>query len=189
MKNIHFIIAIFCLSLATAHSQSGKINLSAGVGFEPTTLMDKASVSTLPMTFKLGYQISPLFSLNAIGGYSSSTSKTNLIDDGVAVNSTTTQSFLGLRGELKKSLGDRFEVYGGGTFGYMKKDFAEKTTTGKSYLRNSGEPTPNNPNAAKGTMFYAGFVGTTFFPIKHVGLFAEVGYGVSLLNGGVTVRF
>lgn len=189
MKNVQFVIVIFCLSLASAYSQSGKVNLSAGVGFEPTTLMDNASSNTIPLTFKLGYQVSPLFSLNAIGGYSSTTSEPKFVNDGLAVKTTNKQSFIGLRGELKKGLGERFEVYGGGTLGFMRKDISENTTAGRSYLRITGEPTPNNPNAAKGSMFYAGFVGTTFFPIKHIGLFAEVGYGVSLLNGGVTIRF
>lgn len=189
MKNIHFIIAFFCLVLATAHSQTGKVNISAGIGFEPTTLMDKASVNTVPMTFKVGYQFSPVFSLGAFGGYSSTTSEPRLVNDGLAVKTTTTQSFIGLRGELKKGLGERFEVYGGGALGIVQKDINEKTSTGRTYLRVDGEPTPTNPNAGKNTAFYAGFVGTTFFPIKHVGLFAELGYGVSLLSGGVTVRF
>ncbi|MBI1227394.1 MAG: outer membrane beta-barrel protein [Bacteroidetes bacterium] len=189
MKNIHFIIAAFCLTLATAHSQSGKINISAGLGFEPTTLMDKAEVNTLPMTFKLGYQISPMFSLNAIAGYSSTTSQPAVINDGLALKTTNKQSFIGLRGELKKGLGERFEVYGGGSIGYLNKNVSEKTTTGRDYIQVKGAPSPKNPDAANGSLFYAGFVGTTFFPIKHVGVFAELGYGVSLLNGGVTVRF
>lgn len=189
MKNIQFIVAIFCLSLATAYSQSGKINISAGIGFEPTTMMDNATVNTMPVTFKLGYSISPMFSLNAFGGYSATTSEPKVINDGLAVRSNTQQSFLALRGELKKGLGERFEVYGGAALGYLHQNITEKTTTGRDYFRVTGEPTQNDPNARNGRMFYTGFVGTTFFPIKHVGLYAELGYGVSLLNGGVTFRF
>ena len=189
MKNIQFIIAILCLSLATAHSQSGKLNLSAGIGFEPTTLMDDASVNTMPLTFKLGYQISPMFSLNAIGGYSATTAKPRFINDGLAIQSTNQQTFLGLRGELKKGLGERFEVYGGASLGYMRQNITEKTTSGRDYLQVAGAPSSNDPNAPNGRLMYAGFVGSTFFVQKHVGLYAELGYGVSLLNGGITLRF
>ncbi|MBK9016908.1 MAG: outer membrane beta-barrel protein [Saprospiraceae bacterium] len=189
MKNIHFIIAFFCLSMATAYSQSGKLNISSGVGFEPTTLMDNATVNTLPMTLKLGYQVTPMFSLNAFGGYSSTTAEPTVINDGLAIQSTNKQTFLGLRGELKKGLGERFEVYGGGGLGYVFQDITEKTTTGRDYLQVKGEPTTNDPNAPNGRLMYAGFVGSTFFVQKHIGIYAELGYGVSLLNGGVTVRF
>ncbi|GEM_PF-4500782 len=189
MKNIHFIIAILCLSTATAYSQSGKLNLSAGVGFEPTTLMDNATVNTLPMTLKLGYQITPMFSLNAIGGYSSTTSEAKVINDGLAILTTNEQKFLALRGELKKGLGERFEVYGGASLGYLHQNLTENTTSGRKYTRVDGAPTPHDPNAPQGRLMYAGFVGATFFVVKHVGLYAELGHGVSLLNGGVTLRF
>ncbi len=188
MKNILFIIAFCCLSLATAYSQSGKLNLSAGIGFEPTTQMDNATTNKLPMSFKVGYQVSPMFSLNAFGAYSSITSQPIPINDGMAIRTTTNQTFLGLRGELKKGLGERFEVYGGGTLGYVFQDIGEMTAAGSKFSRVSGEPTPNDPNASKGQMLYAGFVGSTFFVQRHIGVFAELGYGVSLLNVGVTVR-
>lgn len=189
MKNIQFIIAMLCLTTATAFSQSGKLNISAGVGFEPTTLMDNASVNTMPLTFKVGYQISPLFSLNAIGGYSSSTSELKVINDGLAIKSTNEQTFLGLRGELKKAMGEHFEVYGGASLGYLHKNITEMTSTGRDYVQEPEKPTANDPNASKGNLLYTGFVGTTFFVQKHIGLYAELGYGVSLLNGGVVVRF
>jgi hypothetical protein len=189
MKNVQFILAFLCLSLAFAHAQSNKFNISAGVGFEPTTLMDDATVNTLPLTFKLGYQISPLFSLNAFGGYTSTTSAPTIINDGLAIQSTNEQTFVGLRGELKKSFSERFEMYGGATLGYMHRNMTEKTTTGRVYVQDKGAPSHTDPNAANGQLFYAGFFGSTFYVQKHVGLFAEVGYGVSLLNGGVTVRF
>ena len=174
--------------MATAYSQSGKLSLSAGIGFEPATLMDNAKVNTMPMSFKVGYQVSPMFSLNAFGAYSSTTSQPFLVNDGLAIATTNKQTFLGLRGELKKGLGERFEVYGGGTLGYTFKNITESTSAGSKFIRVSGEPTPNDPNTSKGKMLYGGLVGSTFFVQKNVGLFAELGYGVSLLNAGVTVR-
>ena len=189
MKNVHFILAIVCLAVVNAFSQTAKINISAGIGFEPTAMMDKASVNTLPMTLKIGYQLSPMFSLSAFGGYSSTTSTPSYVSDGLAVRTTNQQTFLGLRGELKKEFTERFEMYGGVALGYVNKNITEQTSTGRTYIRVEGEPTPTNPNAANGGLLYAGFIGSTFYIQKHVGLFAELGYGVSMLNGGVTLRF
>ena len=86
-------------------------------------------------------------------------------------------------------MGERFEVYGGATLGYMHKNISEKTSTGRNYVQTPGKPTKHDPNSSKGSLLYTGFVGTTFFVQKHIGLYAELGYGVSLLNGGVTFRF
>jgi hypothetical protein len=35
---------------------------------------------------------------------------------------------------------------------------------------------------------YSAFVGGTFYMLDQVGVFAEVGYGVSLLNAGLAFR-
>ncbi len=189
MKNIQFIFAICLFSLATVNAQNGKINISAGVGFEPTVILDNAEVNSLPMTFKLGYQFSPIFSLNAFAGYSSTTSQPNVINDGLALRTNMEQSFVGLRGELKKGFSDRFEVYGGAALGYVRQKRTETSGNGAIFIQNSNEPSKFDPNTPKGRMLYSGFVGTNIFVTKHVGLFAEIGYGVALFNGGVTARF
>ncbi|MBK8567975.1 MAG: outer membrane beta-barrel protein [Saprospiraceae bacterium] len=189
MKNIQFTIAICLISMATLQAQSGKFNISAGVGFEPTTKMDGATINSMPVMLKVGYQISPLFSINAVGGHVSTSSKPTIANDGIEVNKTTEQTFLGLRGELKKGLGERFEVYGGAAVGYINKKVTEKTATGALFIKNPEAPTKTNHNAPQGEMMYSGFVGTNFYPTKHVGLFAEIGYGVSLFNAGVTLKF
>ncbi|MBI5914194.1 MAG: outer membrane beta-barrel protein [Bacteroidetes bacterium] len=191
MKNILFVSSVFCLALAGAQAQShsGKLNLSAGIGFEPTTLMDNANVNTPPLTFKVGYQVTPMFSLNGFAGYSSTTSESVLISDGALAQTANRQTFLGLRGELKKEIGERFEVYGGAVMGYTFQNIDKVSPyNGQIIVSTPGQPTAYDPNAAKGQMLYTGFVGTTFFVQKHVGIFAELGYGVSLFNAGISVR-
>jgi hypothetical protein len=152
-------------------------------------MMDKAETNGIPVTFKAGYQISPLFSLNAFGGHSSATSSPTIVNDGLALTTTTKQTFVGLRGELKKGLGERFEVYGGAALGYVHQNIEEKTSTGDVFVRNPDAPSPNNPNASAGRMLYAGFVGTNFYLLKNLGIYSEIGAGVTLLNFGLTARF
>jgi hypothetical protein len=60
--------------------------------------------------------------------------------------------------------------------------------TNETIVREIDGPTPYDPNQPKGRFNYSGFVGTTYYFAKGVGIFAEAGYGVSLLNTGVTIR-
>jgi hypothetical protein len=189
MKNIQFIIALCLSTMATLHAQTGKLNLSAGIGFEPTTLMDNAEINAIPLTLKVGYQFTQMLSLNVFGGHTSTTSQPSVINDGLTLRTNMEQTFVGLRGELKKGLGQRFEVYGGASFGYVKQKRTELTGAGTVFSRNPEGPTKLDPNAPKCRMLYSGFVGTNFFVTKHVGLFAEAGSGITLFNGGITARF
>ena len=189
MKNVQFILVLCLFTLATAQAQNGNLNFSVGVGYDPTTAMDNAELNSIPMTFKVGYRLSPMFSLNAFGGYSSTTSQPAIVNDGLFFRTQMEQTFMGLRGELKKEMGDRFEVYGGATLGYVRQKRTEINGTGAVLIQNPEGPTKHNPNAPNGKMLYSGFVGSNFFLLKNVGLFAEIGYGVTLFNGGITARF
>lgn len=192
MKNVLFILTtLFTMSFtaALAQAQNGKLTISAGVGFEPTFYADKATVNTPPVSLKIGYQVTPAFSVNAFGGYSSATSQSYLISDGQLANVTNKHVLLGLRGELRKELSKRFDVYGGGMLGVSIANIKETDAlTGQDVGREPQGPTPYDPNAPKGKLIYAGFVGGTFYLTNYVGVFAEAGYGVALLNAGFTFR-
>lgn len=181
-----------CLIMAStvsAQTKLGKFNFSAGIGLEPTHFTDKSTMNTPPIGLKAGYQFSQLFSLNAFAGFSSTTSQAQVINDGLVTQATNKHLLLGLRGEMRKELSNRFDIYGGGLLGYSMTDVQEiNPVTGNAVSRPVGEPTPYDPNAPKGKFMYSGFIGSTFYLKNQIGLFAEVGYGVSLLQTGITVR-
>ncbi len=191
MKNVLILLtAVSTLLFANlANAQTGKFTLNAGIGFEPTMYADEANINTPPVSLKIGYQVTPAFSVNAFGGYSSATSQSYLISDGQLANVTNKHLLIGLRGELRRELSQRFDVYGGGMFGYSVSNLEETDPlTGQDIDRQNGGPTPYNPNAPKGKLMYSAFVGGTFYMVNHVGVFAEVGYGVSLVNAGLAFR-
>jgi hypothetical protein len=191
MKNVLFIlVAVSTFLFANvANAQAGKFTLHAGIGFEPTLHADQANINTPPVSLKIGYQMTPAFSLNAFGGYSSATSPSYLVNDGQLANVTNKHLLFGLRGELRRELSKRFDVYGGAMLGYSVNNIEETDPlTGQRISRVSGGPTPFNPNAPKGQLMYSAFVGGTFYMLDQVGVFAEVGYGVSLLNAGLAFR-
>ena len=193
MKNsIKFITALCMLLTSTVllAQSTGKLSLSAGIGVLPTFIADDATVNTPPINARLTYQMTPAFSLSGFVGYASSTSNSPfIISDGQQALVSNKQTLFGLRGELKKSITEKFEVYGGAMLGYNHSNIREfDKATGASIIRDPEAPTPFDPDRPNGELLYSGFVGTTYYVHKGIGLFAEVGYGVSLLNAGITIK-
>ena len=99
------------------------------------------------------------------------------------------QYLFGLRGELRKEISGKFEMYGGGLLGYNHTSIREYDALSKQTIsRDADGPTPFDPNQSNGKFLYSGFVGSTYYLHPSVGVFAEVGYGISLLNTGLTIR-
>ena len=173
-----------------SQTATGKLNLSAGVGVVPTFLSDNATVNTPPLSIRLAYQVSPMFQLSGYAGYSSSTTTSPFfISDGIQTLVSNKQTMFGLRGEMRKELNKKIDVYGGALLGYNIKSIREfNMNTNETVTRDPEGPTPFNPNQPKGSMLYAGFVGGTYYFTKGVGLFVEAGYGISLLNTGFTIK-
>lgn len=193
IKSIQFFAAFCLLFVSTAlfsQTDNGKLSFSVGVGVTPTFLADNATVNTPPLNARLTYQFTPSFQLSGFVGYSSSTTATPLlVSDGQLSLTNNKQTLFGLRGEMRKEINEKFDFYGGALLGYNhtnKREF--DMNSGDTIIRDSEGPTSFNPNAKKGQFLYSAFVGSTFYFTKNVGLFAEIGYGVSILNTGFTVR-
>lgn len=190
-KIFHLAFLLTLAFAATTQAQNhAKFNFSAGLGLVPTFVADNADVNTPPISFRAGYQFTPTFSLSAFAGYSNSTSATPyLVTDGQLAVRNNKQFLTGLRAEFRRDFEGKFDVYGGGMLGVNRTNTTETNyQTGTSIVREPGAPTPFDPNAPKSQLLYSGFVGGTYYVAKNMGVFAEVGYGVSLLNAGFTVR-
>ena len=193
MKSIFTTTFMAILAIATLNAQNlvpGKLSFSAGIGMVPTFFADGANVNTPPVNIRIGYQVSPAFSLSGYAGYASSTSTSPfVISDGQISLIDNQQYLLGLRGEFRKVFTDKVEVYGGGMFGYNHTSTREfDSVTNEPITRSANDPSPYAPDGPNGKFLYSGFVGSTYYFNKTVGVFAELGYGISLLNTGVTIR-
>jgi hypothetical protein len=183
----------FCILFLSTYSfgqNHSKFSFSAGIGTLPTFFADDATVNTPPVNARLTYHASPNFSLSAYAGYSSATTNSpRVVSDGQLSLLENKQTVAGLRGEMKKMVGKKFKVYGGALLGYSFADKREfDKVTGETIERKIDGPTPYDPNASNKTFLYSGFVGTTYYFTKGIGVFAEIGYGISLLNTGVTLN-
>ncbi len=182
---------ISSLTLIAQHKTPNyqKFNLAVGAGLVPTFVADGASASLPPLTFKAGYQVTRNFSLSGFIGYAQADSKPSLVSDGKLVYTENTQLVTALRGEWKKPVTEKIDIYGGGMLGFGHARIREiDAATGTVFIRETNAPTPFDPEAKAGKFFYSGFVGGQYFFRKNLGVFVEAGFGVSLLNMGLAVR-
>ena len=180
---------LMCMSLLSAQS-TGNFTISAGVGLTPTYHGKTASTKVLPVSVAVGYNVSKTFNLGLFAGYTEAVSAERILSDGLASSMENKTTAYGFRGEFRREWTDRFEVYGGMLLGYQSFDITEfNTRTGEVVVRDPEAPTPYNPNAPTGQFMYAGYVGARYFVSQHVGMFTELGCGLSLLQAGATIKF
>jgi len=152
-------------------------------------MKDKSASHSLPVQLQLGYRVSKKFSVSTFAGYAAATSDPRTFSDGFATYLENKSFSMGIRAELRHEVSQRVEIYGGSLLGYHRANIREYLAgTNETFLRDIEKPTPYNPNPTSGSLLYSAFVGTTYFIKKGFGVYGEIGYGISLLNFGVTFR-
>lgn len=144
----------------------------------------------LPLSFRVGIDLSKAFGLGAFFGYSSTKAKPSQLGEGEGSSYLTNKTkVFGLRAAFRKEFSDRVEGYGGSMLSYNHVDVKEFNNVTKTLvIRAADAPTPFNPNQKKGKIVYSAFMGANFKITPRVNLYGEIGYGISVANFGVCVR-
>ncbi|RMG85815.1 MAG: hypothetical protein D6714_05305 [Bacteroidetes bacterium] len=191
-SNIQLVIALLLLCTAPVFAQNqvfdkGNFNLSIGYGVVPVYLMDKATTEVPPLSARLGYGVTKTFNISLYAGFASATSRPNLYGDGILTQYENKSLMAGLRGELRAPRSDRFDIYGGFMLGYTHP-FVREVSVEDGSLIERPEGTPRRFRKPEGKVLFSGFVGGTWYINRRFGIFAEAGYGISLLNAGLSVK-
>lgn len=187
MKRMMILTVLLVLSFSSANAQTifkkGDIEFAAGMGIFPTFAKDDAAIVVPPLSARLHIRALPNFSLGAYAAYSSSEAHQVGLPGG-AVRDVDNEFYLfGLRAAAHTNRLDNWDIYGGAMLGYNVPKVNNTLTKEKSEIEG---PVFSRP--AENEFTYSAFVGATYFPVKNLGLFAEVGYGISILNLGVSVK-
>ena len=196
MKKILFaLLSLTFLTLATVNAQNsvfkkGNFNASVGIGLLPTYFADKAKVNVLPLSTRIGYNFTDNFNLSLYAGFSSYTSRLSEDFDGNLRQYDNDFLSIGLRGELHAAKTEKWDIYGGFMIGYNKA-FVNETIFNPDDMESpidapTDRPTTFKPQGSK--VLFSGFIGATYFVKPKLGIFGELGYGVSLVNLGVTFK-
>lgn len=194
MKQLTLLLLCSVLTISSLFAQDrttqfGKLAFSAGVGTVPTYVAGDAQTHVPAISLRAGLLVSKRFTISSFLGYTDITSAPREFFDGYSTVVNNKTIMFGLRSELHKEITEKVDFYGGLTFGFASSNRTEKdASTGIPMKRDAEGPTPYNPNAPTTTFLYSGFVGTTYYLDNKMGVFAEAGYGISLVTIGVTMK-
>ena len=192
MYKILLPIAIVAISLTSIQAQftkikKGDIDVAAGIGLVPTFAADRGNTIIPPASVRVDYRVSKQFSLGAYAAFSSTESNIITQPNGSVERFETDYTIVGLRAAAHGNPRDNWDVYGGFLIGYNMPSVNHIIITPASDVK-SPEDQPSFTRPAKNQMTYSGFVGATYYIKKNIGVFAELGYGISLLNAGVQIK-
>ncbi|GJM34434.1 MAG: hypothetical protein DHS20C18_34350 [Saprospiraceae bacterium] len=195
MSRIIFVLSILLFSANLINAQSkeiravkkGDLQLSAGIGIIPTYAADGGHINVPPVSAKLTYQLSEKFSLGAYAAFSSTTSQQLNYPDGSTRVYDSKQLIFGTRAAAHINRFKNWDVYGGLMLGYSIPTVDQITQYPIENDRDDELPSFSRPAESK--FLYSGFIGATYFFSPQLGVYGEVGYGISLLNLGVNYKF
>lgn len=189
MKKILIFTALTFISMSTAFSQTtfktGDIEFATGIGIFSTFAKDNATTVVPPLSARLGVRLSPKFSMAAYAAYSVSEINNEILADGSIRDLENEFLMLGLRAAAHANPRPNLDVYGGAVIGYNIPTVTENIDGAP---KSAGDDVPSFRRPAENEFTYSAFVGAAYYPKERLGVFAEVGYGISILSAGVTFK-
>ncbi len=164
----------------------GELVLSAGIGLLPT--VGSNIQSTLPpLSMNIDYRIAKRASIGAFAAYGESSFRSDLPEHKVIPRSSDTKQYMfGVRGAAHYDF-NRTDFYGGLLLGYSR----EETVTNISTNNGPEDEIPqgdSNPVLTSGKVIYTAFIGLNQRLTNNIGIFGELGYGISIFKFGVNVK-
>lgn len=188
-----FFAAILCLFFfqsvqAQCQAKKGRCKKSnywevrAGAGLLPTFVKDRAQTLMPPVLLGLDYRLKPNISLGLQAGASVSEAPRKIpkkTDPAIYRNHYTV---VGLRATAHTTTLDRWEVYGGMMAGYSISNI--------EVFDVSSEKSPELMDTYhKGEVYLSAFVGGRYAINRQIGVFSELGLGISVLSAGISWQF
>ncbi|GJM34859.1 MAG: hypothetical protein DHS20C18_38600 [Saprospiraceae bacterium] len=181
-----FIVMILTIQHATAQNRKTLykgFEGSIGVGLLPTFVKDRTKTEVPPISLTLGYRINEKFSLGLFAGFTQAETNPDLLNEGNGVRCQNKFSSVGLRLAVHSIAFKKWDFYGGMTLGYTRSKLdvlegdVEKLKQHKRY-----KPVTTKP-------LVSAFLGGKYEMSPKLGVFGELGYGISLFTVGMTYKF
>lgn len=184
MNYLKLIALTIAISILITHSQAqtrkGDLIFNLGIGVLPTYFMDANKTITLPVQAGIDYKFSDVFSVGLFTGYSAYNSLPVENPDGSVYTTANKSKLNGLKLGFNSTNLNKWEFYGGFQLAYSMPDI-------KYTMIIPGEQRFPRPKVRKG-LVYSGYLGATGFVTKRIGIFGEIGCGISLVNLGVKTK-
>lgn len=187
LLNIIVLFSFITLNAQDYKIKAGDIQANIGVGLVPTYAADASTTIVPPVSASVEAFLGKNFSLGVYGAVSKYTASTTYLNAGLTESFENTTVMLGVRPTIHSNDMDGWRVYGGFVAGASlpninKTVVVEKTETEASNLPSFSRPAENN-------LLFSGFVGARKTLNANTSLFGELGFGISLVNVGVSHKF
>ena len=187
MKNAVLLSILVLFLSQTADAQNRRApkrhaDFNAGIGLLPTYLKDAGKMVSPPLSLSADFMLAENFSLGAFAGFSITETGLRAMRDGGTAKWRNHSSIFGLRMAAQSRPIGAWNIYGGMTAAYALSNIdvvegqLEKVKQEKGLKESSGK------------MIFGGFIGGRHKLTPHLGLFGELGFGISLATVGLSVR-
>ncbi|MCX6148970.1 MAG: hypothetical protein NTX22_00430 [Ignavibacteriales bacterium] len=174
-----FLVLVLTVSLFAEQFNKGEKVAQLGIGFGHAGIYGDMGFPPLIAGFQYG--ILKNISVGGIIGYSSSSDKWG--DDSYGWEYTYTYIFIGARGEYHFLENvEKLDLYAGVTLGY-------DIVTASSKVHGNNNYGYNGSSASASYALTGIHGGVRYYVSPQFAVWGEVGYGVSLISGGVAFKF
>jgi hypothetical protein len=191
--NIILINIIALFSFITLNAQdykikTGDIQANIGVGLVPTYVADATTTIVPPISVSVEAFLGKNFSLGVYGAVSKYTGSTIYLNAGLTESFENTTLMLGIRPTIHSNDLDGWRVYGGFVAGASLPSIKKNVVLADTEVEKV-EDTPSFSRPAENNLLFSGFVGTRKTLNANTSIFGELGFGISLVNVGVSYKF
>jgi hypothetical protein len=156
----------------------GQVDIQAGLGIFPTYLADRPETMMPPLQVGVRYMVAEYVSLGVFGGYSLSQSREKTLLDSIRGRWYNQSSFLGTEFGFHYTKIDNWDLYGGLSLLYQYIRLESDNPEFEKAMQHTGI------QMRRGRATMTAFIGSRFALSARCTVFAELGYGVSLLKVG-----
>lgn len=183
MKNVFSLSLLFCLFVGsqTVYAQ-GKVDINLGIGAFPTFAKDKGKVMLLPLTLNAAYKLTSKFSLGTYVGHSVTKTNREILNDGVLSQWKNHFTTVGIRAAAHTDKLYNWDIYGGMSLSYNYSRIEMVDGSMDKMTKHMGIKPKSGKVAA------SGFLGTRYAVTENMGLYGELGFGISILTFGFSLR-
>ncbi len=188
MKNLIFALTCIAALLFTnqtiaqnANFSKGQTDINIGIGLFATMYGSGVNTSIPPVGFSLDKGITDKFSVGGYLGFSTAKSDVISFSDGTEASWKFKYIVVGARGSYHFKLIDKMDTYAGLMLGWnaAKATFSSNDPALEALI-------DTEPSA--GGFTWAAHIGARYSINEKIGAFAELGYGVSVLTIGATIK-
>lgn len=192
MKTYTFLtVCLLFISVQLTYAQNQKFRelkcphfeVSTSIGLIPTFVKEVSRADVPPLGLTVDYRMSRRYSIGLYAGYTRVMSTPDVFKNGEQMLFDTRFSMVGARFAVHAIKYKRWDPYGGFGINYTHSNIdviegdMEKLILHKNF------------KSHKSKMMFSAFIGSKFAVSPTFSIYGEVGYGISLINVGISRRF